>query len=223
MGMHLTLTAADAHQLGAYRADPGGKPRGGIVVVQEIFGVNHHIRSVCDRFAALGYAAAAPALFDRFVRNFETGYTPENIAEARKYLANLDWDALVRDTAAAVDELRPVGPVGIIGFCMGGSVAFLTATKVDGLAAAVCFYGGQIIRIADQKPKCPTQMHFGDKDAGIPATDVAKITEQRPDCEVFRYLPAEHGFCCDERASFNAESASIGWMRAIRLFDKVTA
>ncbi|MGA2129158.1 MAG: dienelactone hydrolase family protein [Xanthobacteraceae bacterium] len=221
MGKPLTLTAADAHHLGAYRADPAGKPRGGIVVVQEIFGVNHHIRSVCDRFAALGYAAVAPALFDRFVRNFETGYTPEDIASARKYLTSLDWDALVRDTAAAIEELRPVGPVGVIGFCMGGSVAFLAAAKVDGLAAAACFYGGQIIRFADQKPRCPTQMHFGDKDANIPLTDVAAISEKRPDCEVYRY-PAEHGFCCDERSSFHAESASIGWMRSIRLFDRVT-
>src|SRR5208337_3435362 len=105
MGKPLTLTAADAHHLGAHRADPAGKPRGGIVVVQEIFGVNHHIRSVSDRFAALGYAAVAPALFDRFVRNFETGYTPDDIANARKYLTNIDWDALVRDTAAAIEEV----------------------------------------------------------------------------------------------------------------------
>jgi len=164
----------------------------------------------------------APALFDRFVRNFETGYTPDDIANARKYLTNIDWDALVRDTAAAIEEVRPVGPVGVIGFCMGGSVAFLTATRVDGLAAAICFYGGQIIRFADQKPRCPTQMHFGEKDASISLSDVATIAEKRPDCEVYRY-PAEHGFCCDERASFHAESASIGWMRSIRLFDQVTA
>src|SRR5262249_43064191 len=118
MGKPLSLTAADAHRLGAYRADPDGKPRGGVVVVQEIFGVNRHIRSVCDRFAALGYAAVAPALFDRFVRDFESGYSPEEVANARTYLTNIDWAALTADTQAAVEALRPAGKVAVVGFCM---------------------------------------------------------------------------------------------------------
>src|SRR5271157_3294258 len=106
MGEWIQLKSSDGFEFSAWREAPEGKPRGGIVVVQEIFGVNHHIRSVSDRFAALGYAAVAPALFDRFVRNFETGYTPDDIANARKYLTNIDWDALVRDTAAAIEEVR---------------------------------------------------------------------------------------------------------------------
>jgi len=222
MGRPLSLTAADAHRLGAYRADPEGPPKGGVVVLQEIFGVNHHIRSVCDRFAALGYTAVAPALFDRFARDFQSGYSPDEVARARQFLTSIDWDAFVRDTAAAVDALRPAGPVAVIGFCLGGSIAFLTATKIDGLAAALCFYGGQIARFADTSPRCPTQMHFGEKDAHIPMSDVEAIRSRRPDCEVHVY-PAEHGFYCDERPSFHAESAAIAWGRSLAFLDRATA
>ena len=220
MGKPLSLTAKDAHRLGAYRADPEAKARGGVVVVQEIFGVNHHIRSVCDRLAALGYAALAPALFDRFARDFESGYSPEEIAQARKFLANIDWAAFVRDVAAAVEALPQ--PVAILGFCMGGSVAYLAATQLDGLVAAVCFYGGQIAKFADQKPRCATQMHFGEKDESIPMTDVAAIRAKRPDCEIHLY-PGAHGFHCDERGSFHAESAAIAWARTVRFLDAITA
>lgn len=220
MGKPLSLTAPDAHRLGAYRADPDGKPRGGVVVIQEIFGVNHHIRSVCDRLAALGYAAIAPALFDRFARDFQSGYSPDEIAQARKFLTNIDWAAFVRDTSAAVEALP--GRVAVIGFCMGGTVAFLAATQLDRLAAAVCFYGGQIAKSADQKPRCPTQMHFGAKDEHIPMSDVEAIRAKRPDCEIHVY-PAGHGFYCDERASFHAESAAIAWGRTLRFLDEVMA
>jgi carboxymethylenebutenolidase len=220
MGKPLSLTAKDAHRLGAYRADPAGKPLGGVVVVQEIFGVNRHIRSVCDRLAALGYAAVAPALFDRFARDFQSGYSPDEIANARKFLANIDWAAFVRDTAAAVEALPR--PVAVMGFCMGGTVAYLAATQLDGLAAAVCFYGGQIVKSADAKPRCPTQMHFGEKDEHIPMTDVDAIRAKRPDCEIHVY-PAGHGFYCDERASFHAESAAIAWGRTLRFLDGVMA
>ena len=220
MGKPLSLTAKDAHRLGAYRADPAGKPLGGVVVVQEIFGVNRHIRSVCDRLAALGYAAVAPALFDRFARDFQSGYSPEEIAQARKFLANIDWAAFVADTTAAVEALPR--PVAVLGFCMGGTVAYLAATQLDGLAAAVCFYGGQIVKSADHKPRCPTQMHFGEKDESIPMTDVDAIRAKRPDCEIHLY-PAGHGFHCDERASFHAESAAIAWGRTLRFLDGVMA
>jgi carboxymethylenebutenolidase len=219
LGKSLSLTASDGHRLGAYRADPSGKALGGVVVIQEIFGVNHHIRAVCDRFAAAGYSAVAPALFDRFVRDFQSGYSPEEIAKARSYLANIDWDAFMRDTKAAVDEIKASGPVAISGFCMGGTVAFLGATRLDGLSAAVCFYGGQIIRFADEKPKCPTQMHFGEKDDHIPMSDVATIRSKRPECDIHVY-PAGHGFYCDERASYHAESAQLAWDRTLAWIKK---
>ncbi len=219
MGKPLSLKSADGFELGAYRADPARSSRGGIVVVQEIFGVNHHIRSVCDRFAALGYTAIAPALFDRFSRGFESGYSPEDVANARKFLTDIDWTVLLNDTAAAVDVLRPTGPVGIIGFCMGGTIAFLAATKLNGLAASVAFYGGQIVRFADDKPRCPVAMHFGEKDAHIPMKDVDAIRAKRADCSVDVY-PADHGFYCDERASFHAESAMIAWGRSLAFLDR---
>ena len=132
MGKHLTLTAADQHRLGAYRADPQGSAKGGIVVIQEIFGVNHHIRAVCDRLAGEGYAAVAPALFDRMEPNFECGYTPDEIANARKFVANPDFGAMLRDTQAAIDELKKEGPVAILGFCLGGTISFLAAADGSG-------------------------------------------------------------------------------------------
>src|SRR4029079_16343910 len=151
LGKHVSLTSADKFQLGAYRAQPLGASKGGVVVIQEIFGVNHHIRAVCDRLAGEGYAALAPSLFDRQVKDFESGYSPDEIAAARKFVANPDWGAMLRDTQAAIDELKKEGPVAIIGFCMGGTIAFLSAAKLNGLSAAIGFYGGQIAKNADEK------------------------------------------------------------------------
>ena len=175
MGKHFALTSSDNFKLGAYRADPAGTAKGGIVVIQEIFGVNHHIRAVCDRLAGEGYAALAPAVFDRQQPNFECGYTPDEIANARKFVANPDWGAMLRDVQASIDELKKSGPVAIMGFCMGGTISFLSACKLSGLKAAVCYYGGQIAKNADEKPKVPVQMHFGEKDASIPMSDVEAI------------------------------------------------
>jgi len=215
LGQLLNLKASDSFQLGAYRADPAGKPVGGVVVIQEIFGVNHHIRAVCDRFAAEGYAALAPALFDRQVKDFQSGYSPEEIEKARKFVANPDWDAMLRDTAAAIAELKAVGPVSIVGFCMGGTIAFLAACRLDGLSAAVCYYGGHIVEFADEKPRCPTQMHFGEKDQSIPMSDVETIKKKRPDCDIHVYKDAGHGFHCDERGSFHEPSSKLAWERTL--------
>jgi carboxymethylenebutenolidase len=220
LGKQFTLTAADKHQLGAYRADPKAAPKGALVVIQEIFGVNSHIRSVCDRIAGEGYVAVAPALFDRQERNFESGYSPDEITTARKFVANPDWSAMLRDVQAAIGDVKSVGPVGIIGFCMGGTVAFLGATRLDGLSAAVCYYGGRIAAFADEKPRCPVQMHFGDQDQSIPMSDVETIKQKRPDCEIYVYQGAGHGFHCDERASFNAASAKVAWQRTMEFLGK---
>jgi carboxymethylenebutenolidase len=213
MGKHFSLTAADKHQLGAYRADPKAGARGAVVVIQEIFGVNSHIRAVCDRFADAGYIAVAPALFDRTQRNFESGYSPDEIAIARKFIADPDWDAMLRGAQAAIDVVAATGPVAIVGFCMGGTVAFLAATRLTGLAAAVCYYGGRIVAFADEKPRCPTQMHFGEKDQSIPMSDVEIIKRKRPDCEIYVYPEAGHGFHCDERGSFHQPSAALAYER----------
>ena len=220
MGQDITLTAADGFKLGGYRADPTGSPKGAIVVIQEIFGVNHHIRSVCDRLAAAGYVAIAPSIFDRIEPNFQCGYSPDEVANARKFVANPDWAAMLLDTQAAIDAVKAVGPVGIVGFCLGGSVAFVAATKLSGLSAAVGYYGGAVARFADDKPKVPTQLHFGEKDAGIPLTDVETIKTKRPDVEVYIYPGAQHGFHCDERASYDKTSADIAWPRSLAFFAK---
>ena len=220
MGQDISLTASDGFKLGGYRADPAGAPKGAIVVIQEIFGVNHHIRSVCDRVAAEGYVAIAPSIFDRSQPNFQCGYSPDEVANARKFIASPDWPAMLRDAQAAIDAVKNVGPVGIIGFCLGGSVAYAAATKLSGLSAAVGYYGGAVVRFADDKPKVPTQLHFGEKDAGIPLTDVETIKSKRPEVEVFIYPGAQHGFHCDERASYDKASAEIAWPRSMEFFAK---
>lgn len=218
MGQNITLTASDGFKFGGYRADPAGKPKAAIVVIQEIFGVNSHIRNICDRLAAEGYTAIAPAIFDRTEPNFQSGYSPEEVAVARKFIANPDWEAMLRDTQAAIDAAKPVGPVGIVGFCLGGSVAYAAATKLSGLSAAVGYYGGVIARFADDKPKVPTQLHFGEKDAGIPLTDVETIRSKRPDVEIFVYPGAQHGFGCDERGSYDKPSSDLAWQRSLAFF-----
>ena len=220
MGKDIRLTASDNFQFGAYRADPASAPKAAIVVIQEIFGVNHHIRAVCDRLASEGYVAIAPSIFDRIEPNFTSGYSPDEIAVARKFVANPDWAAMLRDTQAAIDAVRDVGPVGIIGFCLGGSVAYAAATKLSGLSAAVGYYGGAIARFADDKPRVPTQLHFGDKDAGIPLSDVDMIRAKRPELEIHVYPGAQHGFHCDERASYDKKSAEIAWPRSLAFFAK---
>jgi carboxymethylenebutenolidase len=220
LGHKLKLTTSDNHTLGAYRADPSGKPRGGLVVIQEIFGVNHHIRAMCDRFAAIGYAAIAPQVFDRFVRDFESGYSPDEIAHARSYLGNLNFDLMMKDIGASVGNLQGVGPIGIVGYCMGGTAAFLAACRVNGFSAAVAYYGGMIGKFVDEKPKCLLQMHFGDKDEGIPLSTVEEIKKKQPQAETYVYPGAPHGFACDERASFRKEASDLAWQRTTEFFAK---
>ena len=211
MGQNVTLTSSDGFKFSAYRADPKGKPKGAIVVIQEIFGVNHHIRAVTDRLADEGYVAIAPAIFDRIKPGFETGYTPDEIAEARKVVGAADFQAMLRDTQAAIDAVKDVGPVGITGFCLGGTITFLAATQLTGIKAGVAYYGGMIAKNADQKAKVPLMMHFGEK-------DVEAIRAKQPQAEIFVYEGAQHGFHCDERASYDKKSAEIAWPRTLEFF-----
>lgn len=219
MGKHITLTASDGFQLGAYRADPQGTPKGGLVVIQEIFGVNSHIRNVCDRFAAQGYASVAPALFDRYQPNFESGYSPAEIEYARGYIQKADMGKMLADTQAAIDSLQSVGKVGIVGYCLGGSIAFLAACRLKGLACAIGYYGGMIARNADEKPKVPTMLHFGETDHSIPMSDVEIVKQKRPDVETFVYQ-AGHGFSCDERGSYHEPSHKQALERTLNLMRK---
>jgi carboxymethylenebutenolidase len=189
------------------------------VVIQEIFGVNHHIRAVCDRFAAQGYTSVAPALFDRYVPNFESGYTPPEIEHARAYIQKADMGKMLADTQAAIDSLQSVGKVAIVGYCLGGSIAFLTATRLNGVSCAIGYYGGMIAKNADEKPKVPTMLHFGETDHSIPMSDVEIVKQKRPDVETFVYQ-AGHGFACDERGSFHEPSHKQALERTLGLLKK---
>jgi len=215
---NLTLTASDGHELGAYMATPEGPAKGRIVVIQEIFGVNAHIRDVCDRFAAQGLVALAPAMFDRAERDVELGYTPEGIAKGLELRAAIPWEGVMADTKAAVDHLAADGSTGIVGYCWGGTVAWLAGCRYDNVSAAVGYYGGQIAEFIEETPQCPTMLHFGEKDTGIPMDDVAKITAAHSAVQVFSYPQAEHGFSCDHRGSFHQESSDLAASRTIPFF-----
>ncbi len=214
MGTTIELTASDGHRLAAYRADPAGKPRGGIVVIQEIFGVNSHIRSVADGYAADGYLAIAPALFDRAERGFEVGYSPPEIERGRAVRAKVSLDDALKDVAAAIKAAAPAGKVGVVGYCWGGTVAWAAVTRLDGLAASSPHYGGGIAEIATERPHAPVMFHFGETDQQIPMTDVDKIRKAQPAQTVHVY-PAGHGFNCDQRGSYHAASAKLARERTL--------
>ena len=216
MGTTITLTAEDGHRLDAYEAAAAGTARGGLVVIQEIFGVNAHIRGVCDSFAAEGYTAIAPALFDRAERGVELGYDEDTFVRGRALRAEIGWDQAVLDAKAAAERVRPLGPLGIVGYCWGGSVAWLGACRLD-LRCAVGYYGGQIIEFNDERPRCPTMLHFGERDAFIPMTDVEAIGAAHADVPVHVY-PADHGFNCEQRSSYDRESAKLARERTLSFF-----
>lgn len=215
MGQDVTLTAEDGFKLSAYRADPAGTPRGGLVVIQEIFGVNHHIRNVTDRFAADGYASLAPAVFDRVEPGLSIGYTQADIERGRAIRAKAGWDAMVMDVRAAVAALKKEGlPVGVVGYCMGGSLAWLAATRIDGLSAAIGYYGGAVAEFAHEQPRCPVLIHWGETDASIPPDHWAKLKAAHPEVPQHVY-PAGHGFSCDERGSYHEPSATLARERTL--------
>jgi carboxymethylenebutenolidase len=221
MGETLTLTAEDGHKFAAYRAQPSGAPRGGLVVVQEIFGVNQHIRKVADGFAADGYVAIAPALFDRVERGYETGYAAQDIERGRATRGKLSTDQAMMDVKATVKELQKAGlKVGVVGYCFGGTIAWLAATRIDGVAAAVGYYGGGVADAADEKPKAPVMLHFGETDASIPKEAYEKVMKAHPNVPTFIYPGAGHGFVCDERGSYQAEAAKLARERTIEFFRK---
>ena len=216
MGSTVNLTAADGHTLSTYVAGPSDAKKG-LVVIQEIFGVNHHMRNVVDRFAAQGYAVCAPALFDRVERGVELGYTQDDVAAGRGYRMKLTDAGVIADVQAAATHL--VGKkLGIVGYCFGGTVSWWGATRTRSFAAASCWYGGGIAATRNERPNCPVQMHFGEKDQSIPMTDVEAIRAAQPDAEVFVYPGAGHGFGCDERGSFSKPDADIAQQRTLAFF-----
>lgn len=220
MGKTITLTADDGFRLGAYRADPAGKTTKGLVVIQEIFGVNTHMKRLTDSFAADGYAAISPAIFDRAERDYDTGYSQEDIDRGRATRGKCDLDQLVMDVKAAVTALKSEGlKVGVVGYCLGGTMAWLAATRIDGLAASVPYYGGGVAAAANETPRCPVLLHFGETDASIPPDHWETVKKAHPDIPQHIY-PAGHGFNCDERGSWHEPSAKLARQRTLEFFAK---
>ena len=219
MGKMIELTAADGHKLAAYRADPAGKPRGGLVVIQEIFGVNSHIKSVADGYAADGYLVIAPAMYDRVTRGYETGYSQDEIQAGIKIMQGLDWDNTMKDVTAAVEAAKQAGKVGIVGYCWGGTVAWVAAARVPGLAASAPYYGGGMPGFMDEKPRIPVMCNFGEKDQS-PTPDQAKALLARHPQVEGHFYPAGHGFNCDQRGSYDAASAKQARERTLAFFRK---
>ena len=220
MSETVTLRAADGFQLGAYVAQPSGEPVGGLVVVQEVFGVNAHIRRVADSYAKDGLVAVAPALFDRIEPGVELGYEGADMQKAMSFFPKLDIDKSVADVAAALEfaEKTAHKKVGVIGYCFGGTVAWLAATRLYP-AAAVGYYGGRIGNYAAEQPNCPVMLHFGRQDTHIPAEEVEKVHAAHPEVEIHWY-DAGHGFNCDARASYNAEAAAEARQRSLEFLKK---
>ena len=217
--MWIELTAADGHRLAAWKDGPADAKRA-LVVVQEIFGVNQHMRNVCARFAAEGYAVVAPALFDRAERGVELGYTGPDVARGRELRTQVSAEGTLADIEAAAAALPPGAKRGIVGYCWGGTVAWWGATRSRSFAAANGWYGGGIAAAKEEVAKCPVQLHFGEKDASIPLSDVEAIRAAQPQVEIFVYPGAQHGFGCDERASFSAPDAQIAQQRTLAFFAK---
>jgi carboxymethylenebutenolidase len=216
MGISVELAAADGHRLAAYVAEPKGKPRGGIVVIQEIFGVTRHIRAVADQYAAAGFLAVAPALFDRVERNVEVPYT--DMTKGRGYVQALKEHEVMMDVQAAIDRARAAGKVGVVGYCWGGTVAYWAAARTN-IDAAVAYYGAGISRYTAEKPRVPVMFHFGEKDAHIPQATVDQIKAAYPEGIYYSY-PADHGFNCTDRASYDPPSAKLALERSLEFLHR---
>ena len=213
MGEFTTIMARDGHEFQAYLAAPAGKPRGAIVVLQEIFGVNSHIRSVTDGFAVEGYTAIAPSLFDRIRRGIQLGYGPEQRQEAIGYVQQLKTDETMKDVGAAVAVVKNSGRVGSVGYCWGGRLAYLAACDLP-VACSVVYYG-KVVDLLARKPKRSVMYHFGTADKSIPVSDVEKIKAAHPEGIVYLYEGADHGFNCEQRPSYNPEAAALARQRTL--------
>jgi carboxymethylenebutenolidase len=220
MTEHVKLTAADGHELDAYIAEPAGEPIAALVVIQEIFGVNGHIRDVADGYAKDGFLAIAPAIFDRYERGVDLKYEGEDMEKAKALMSRFNREWALADTAAAIEYARTQTglKVGVIGYCLGGTLAWLASTRLK-VDAAVGYYGGHIAQVAAEQPKAPTLLHFGNKDTHIPKEDVDKVAAAHPEVKIYWY-DAGHGFNCDRRASFDAPSSKLARERSLDFLKK---
>jgi len=213
MGEYTTLMARDGHEFNAWLAAPKGPRRGALVIAQEIFGVNNHIRGVADGFAADGYVTIAPCLFDRIRRGIELGYSESEVKEGRGYRVQIPIEKTMLDLAASINVVKHAGRVAVIGYCWGGTLAYVAACELP-ITCAVSYYGGQIREHLGKSPRRPVMYHFGEKDPYISPTDIEKIRAADPN-GTFHLYPADHGFNCDERASYDAPSAQLARERTL--------
>jgi carboxymethylenebutenolidase len=219
MSERITLRASDGQVLGAYVARPACEPIAALVVVQEIFGVNAHIRSVADGYANDGFLAVAPALFDRIEPDVQLGYEGADMQTARSFIPKLNIDKSLADVAAAVDYCKATGnKVGVIGYCYGGTLAWLAVCRLS-IAVAVGYYGGRIAKFASETPTAPVMLHYGRQDAHIPPEEIGAVRSAHPEVEIYEY-DAGHGFNCEARASYNAASAKQARARSLAFLKK---
>ncbi len=213
----ITLTAGDGHQFSAYEAVPAANPRGGLVVVQEIFGVNAHIRDVADGYAADGYRVLAPAIFDRAERDVELDYDRDNVQRGMALRQKITTEDMLLDIAACVAALKPAGKIAIVGYCLGGSLAWLAAARIAGLSAAIGYYGGMIVKSLGETPKCPIMLHFGEADGSITQNDIAAIRAAvDPNIvQVFTYAGAGHAFNRKGNPAWHGPSAELARERSL--------
>src|ERR1700677_3002599 len=220
MSKVVKLQASDGHELDAYVAQPEGKPRAGLVVVQEIFGVNKHIRSVADRFATEGFYAVAPALFDRVEKNVDWGYDGESAKKGMAIVQKIGIDNAVKDVDAALQYAsKETGkPAGVVGYCYGGTLAWLSATRLSP-AAAVGYYGGQIAWFAQETPRAPVLLHFGKQDQHIAQADIAKVQAAHPEVEI-EWYNAGHAFNNETRASYDEKASKEAMARTLKFLNR---
>jgi len=218
MGQQIQIRSLDGFGLGAYEATPAGAAKGAVVVIQEIFGVNVHIREVVDGYAEAGYYAVAPQIFDRIERDIELGYEEADMGRGIELaFSKLDRDLTLQDIQATIEAASVHGKVGVVGYCFGGLLTWLGACELTGVSAASAYYGGGVAGEVDRTARCPVIMHFGELDAHIPMTDVDKVKAAQPDVDVFVY-DADHGFNCNHRASYNADASTLARSRTLEFF-----
>jgi carboxymethylenebutenolidase len=219
MGERINLNTAGMHCIGAYLAKPQGEPKGGIVVVQEIFGVNAHVRSVADRFAAAGYTAIAPAFFDLVEQDVELDYDDAGMKKGRELIGEVGTDRAVEAVGSAADSIRSSGKIGVVGYCWGGTVALLAAQRLG--LPSVSYYGARNVSFLDEPLKAPVMFHFGANDKSIPPEAVEKHHKAWPDAPVYVYEGTGHAFNRDvDPSHYDHAAATLAWQRTLDFFEK---
>jgi len=221
MGQFTTIMARDGHEFQVWMAAAPARPRGALLVIQEIFGVNSHIRKVTDGFAAEGYTAVAPCLFDRIRRGIELDYSPASMQEGLGYVKQLKPETTLRDLAAALAAVKHSGRAGAVGYCWGGMLSYLAAAELP-LACAVVYYG-KVMSHLEHKPRCPVMYHFGTADRSIPLSEVEQLKAAYPAAPVYTYDGAGHGFNCEQRDSYDPEAAALARTRTLEFFARYVA